>query len=59
MKTMRRKIARRLQELMSEIRRLNRARFDSDQFEQLSTRDRVRAVKAALAVHHQKASRCC
>jgi hypothetical protein len=58
-KTTHRKLARRLQELMSEIGRLNRARIGSDQFARLSPRDRTRAVKAALAAHHQKASRCC
>jgi len=59
MKTTRRRIVRRLQELMSEIGRLNRARIGSDQFARLTPRERVRAVKDALAKHHQKTSRCC
>jgi hypothetical protein len=59
MKTMRGKLARRLQELMSEIGRLNRARLESDQFARLAPRERTEAVKATLAAHHQKASRCC
>ena len=59
MEPTRRKIAQTLHELMNEMRRLNRARLDSEELARLAPRDRVRAVKAALAAHHQKASRCC
>jgi hypothetical protein len=42
-----------------ELRRLNRARLDSARFSALAPRDRRKAVKAALAEHHSKSSRCC
>jgi hypothetical protein len=52
--------ARRLShELVTELRRLNSARMGQNELSRLAPRDRVRAVKAALAAHHQGSSRCC
>jgi hypothetical protein len=46
-------------ELLKELRRLNSGRIGSAQLSRLAPRDRVRAVKAALAAHHKATSRCC
>jgi hypothetical protein len=46
-------------ELVKELTRLNSARIGRRELSQLAPRDRVRAVKSALAAHHQGISRCC
>jgi hypothetical protein len=46
-------------ELVDELVRLNTARLGSNELSRLTPRDRVRAVKAALAAHHKGTSRCC
>ena len=45
--------------IATELRRLNRARLDSTALASMTPRDRRKAVKAALATHHRKTSRCC
>lgn len=53
-------LARRLShELVKELQRLNSARMGGNELSRLPPRDRVRAVKAALARHHEGSSRCC
>ena len=56
-----RKIGAIVRELIDEIARLNRARLPlaSDELSRLSRSDRARMVKAALASHHERPSRCC
>lgn len=49
----------RAHELVKELRRLNTARIGSNELSRLAPSDRVRAVKAALAAHHEGTSRCC
>jgi hypothetical protein len=46
-------------ELVKELARLNSARIGRSELARLAPRDRVRAVKGALAAHHQGISRCC
>jgi hypothetical protein len=46
-------------ELLKELARLNSARIGKNELARLAARDRVRAVKAALAAHHNGSSRCC
>lgn len=46
-------------ELGKELRRLNSGRMGRIELSQLAPRDRVCAVKAALAAHHKGTSRCC
>ena len=46
-------------QLATELRRLNSARIGNEELLQLSSRDRVRAVKDALAAHHKGSARCC
>ena len=46
-------------ELVNELGRLNSARIGAAKLSRLGSRDRVRAVKDALAAHHQGSSRCC
>ena len=45
--------------ITTELRRLNRARFDSATLASMGPRERRKAVKAALATHHRNSSRCC
>jgi hypothetical protein len=45
--------------LAKELRRLNSARLGSEKLLQLSSRERVRAVKEALVEHHKGSRRCC
>ena len=46
-------------EVRKELRRLNSARLGRDELSRLAPRERTRAVKAALATHHEGSSRCC
>ncbi len=46
-------------ELVKEFQRLNSARMGGNELLRLAPRDRVRAVKTALAAHHKGSSRCC
>ena len=45
--------------LVRELERLNSARLGRERLSQLSASARVRAVKDALAAHHQGSRRCC
>ena len=56
---MRPSVATLLHEILNELRRLNSARLGADELARLAPRDRARAVKTALAAHHQGTSRCC
>lgn len=46
-------------EIVKEYQRLNSARLGRDALSRLASRDRVRAVKAALVEHHEGSARCC
>jgi len=46
-------------QLVNELERLNSARMGKHALSRLDSRDRVRAVKDALASHHEKTPRCC
>jgi len=46
-------------ELAMELRRLNSARIGREELSSLAPRNRVLAVKAALAAHHKGSARCC
>jgi hypothetical protein len=46
-------------EIMKELRRLNSARMGQNELSRLARGERARAVKDALAAHHQGVSRCC
>jgi hypothetical protein len=46
-------------ELVTELRRLNSARIGERELSHLAPSERVRAVKSALATHHDRSSRCC
>jgi hypothetical protein len=46
-------------ELVRELTRLNSARIGRSELSRLAPPERVRAVKGALAEHHQGISRCC
>jgi hypothetical protein len=46
-------------EIVKEYSRLNSARIGKDELSQLGSRERVHAVKAALAEHHKGSARCC
>ena len=46
-------------EIVTEYQRLNSARLGKDELSRLASRDRVRAVKAALVEHHKGSARCC
>jgi hypothetical protein len=45
--------------LIHDLRRLNSGRIGADLLARLPRRERVRAVKAALEFHHDRAGRCC
>jgi hypothetical protein len=46
-------------EIVKEYQRLNSARLGKDELSRLASRDRVHAVKVALAEHHKGSARCC
>jgi hypothetical protein len=46
-------------QIARELRRLNSARLGNERLSQIPASERVRAVKDALAAHHQASARCC
>jgi hypothetical protein len=46
-------------QLVGELQRLNSARIGRSELLRLEPRARARAVKAALARHHEERPRCC
>jgi hypothetical protein len=44
---------------IDDLRRLNSGRIRPDTLVRLPRRERVRIVKTALELHHERASRCC
>ena len=57
--TLHRSILKMSHQFLNELERLNSARVGKIELSRLSSRDRVRAVKAALVEHHKGISRCC
>jgi hypothetical protein len=45
--------------LTTELARLNSARLNNKVLAKMSRREKAAAVKAALAAHHDRSTRCC